>query len=101
MITSKIICNRIKQLRVKRNYHQGFMANQPGFSSAKSYARLENNESELGINTLLEICVILRIPLLILLDKDYDLDGYLATEFFELSPPPSKENNISKMQYVG
>lgn len=101
MKTAQTICNRIKQLRVKRNYHQGFMANQLGFSSAKSYARIENYESELTINTLLSICVILRIDYLIILDIDYDLDVYLANEFFELPPPPSKKNIISKMQYVG
>lgn len=94
MITSKIICNRIKYLRVKRNYNQHFIAIQLGLGSTKSYARIENNESELNINTLLKVCVILRIPLLVLLDKDYDLDGYLAAEFFELPPPPpSKKYN--------
>ena len=90
MNTVQVICSRIKQLRIKRNYHQGFMAAELGFSTAKSYARIENFESELTINTLLSICVILRIPYLVILDINYDLDVYLANELFEL--PPFKKN---------
>lgn len=83
----QIVCNRIKQLRLKRNYTQAFMAKKMGYKNAKSYARLENNENEMSFQTLINIYVILRISLIRLLDTHLGIDVFIIEESFEKHIP--------------
>ncbi len=76
------ICNRIKDLRKKRNFKQEYMATSLGFENVRSYVRLENNETSLSVETLLDICKILNINVYELLDPNLCLDGFIAQEYY-------------------
>lgn len=63
------INERIRLLRLTKNYTQIYMAEELGIDAA-NYSRLENGQSKLTVDRLEKICEILEINIDLLLSSD-------------------------------
>jgi transcriptional regulator with XRE-family HTH domain len=70
------LCDRIKELRLRRNLTQKRMGKILGITE-RAYANIENNRADVGIKKLLLICVELKIPLHDLLNLNKSIDEIL------------------------
>ena len=57
----KTVADRIKEMRLKKNYSQDYIAKRLGISQ-KAYSKIENNETRLNVDALLSIADVLEIP---------------------------------------
>ncbi len=57
----KSVADRVKEMRLKKNYSQDYIAKKLGISQ-KAYSKIENNETRLNVEALLSISEILEIP---------------------------------------
>jgi transcriptional regulator with XRE-family HTH domain len=55
------VADRLKQIRLKRNYSQDFLAKKLGVTQ-KAYSKIENNETRLNVETLVRLAEILETP---------------------------------------
>jgi transcriptional regulator with XRE-family HTH domain len=56
------VSERLKQIRLKKNYSQEYVASKIGLSQ-KAYSKIENNETRLSVETLLVLSDILETPI--------------------------------------
>jgi transcriptional regulator with XRE-family HTH domain len=56
------VAERLKQIRLKKNYSQEYVASKIGLSQ-KAYSKIENNETRLSVETLLVLSDILQTPI--------------------------------------
>lgn len=61
--------NKIKKLRKKKGYTQSFMAEKLGLS-IRAYSKIERGETQLTINRLSEIALILDTPLIEMIEEN-------------------------------
>lgn len=59
--------NRIRIARLKKNYTQDYVGNRL-FMTQRSYHRLENGKSQLKVETLLKLAVVLEVKLIYFFD---------------------------------
>ncbi|WP_296619537.1 helix-turn-helix transcriptional regulator [Marivirga sp.] len=64
------IGDHIRKIRLKKGYSQQFIADSIGTSQSK-FNRIENGKSDILLNDLLEICQILRINYIELLQSSH------------------------------
>jgi transcriptional regulator with XRE-family HTH domain len=55
------VAERLKQIRLKKNYSQEYVASKIGLSQ-KAYSKIENNESRLNVETLILLSDVLETP---------------------------------------
>jgi len=56
------VAARLKQIRLKKNYSQEYVASKIGLSQ-KAYSKIENNETRLNVETLLLLSEVLETPI--------------------------------------
>ncbi len=57
----KTVADRLKQIRLNRNYSQDYLAKKIGVSQ-KAYSKIENNETRLNVDTLALLAQVLETP---------------------------------------
>jgi len=62
------IVQRVKKVRVEKNFTQDYLAKKLGLSQ-KAYSKIENSESKLNVDTLIKISEILDTPITNFLDE--------------------------------
>jgi transcriptional regulator with XRE-family HTH domain len=66
---AEFLNNNIKYLRTKKKLSQQFLADQIGVDRS-TISRIENNETETGIDNAIKLAEILDVPISDLIDKD-------------------------------
>ena len=56
------VAARLKQIRLKKNFSQEYVASKIGLSQ-KAYSKIENNETRLNVETLLLLSEVLETPI--------------------------------------
>lgn len=56
------VAERLRQIRLKKNYSQEYVASKIGLSQ-KAYSKIENNETRLNVETLLILSDVLETPI--------------------------------------
>jgi len=58
----KPVWETIRETRLKKNFSQDYLAKKLGISQ-KAYSKIENNETRLNVETLMNISAILEVPI--------------------------------------
>ena len=66
---AEFLNNNIKYLRTKKKLSQQFLADQIGVDRS-TISRIENNETETGVDNAIKLAEILDVPISDLIDKD-------------------------------
>jgi transcriptional regulator with XRE-family HTH domain len=62
----------IKQFREIRNYSQGYVSKKMGISQ-NAYSKIENNITQLTVNHVKQISIILDVPIIDLLKDEFEI----------------------------